>query len=117
MNRMRASGARTFVVSIRARDAMASYRLLEVSLYDEHVRLQAVELRPDGPADPLDCMAIVFTTPAVSGSNLTLCHAGEFPLSSMLGSAGELGGCLLSRTSRTVEILPLMVRLSPSSHT
>ena len=72
MNGMRASRGKAFLASIGARDTMASQRWLEVSLYAEHIRCQAAESRPDGKADPLARKATVYTTAAVSGSNLTL---------------------------------------------
>ena len=117
VNGMRASWGKTFLASIWARDAMVSQRWLEVSLNAEHIRRQVPESRPHGPADPLARKATVFTTATVSGSNLTLWLVGRSPLSSLFSSAGKLRGCLLSKTSRTLEILPLMVMVSSTPST
>ena len=106
-------------VQIRlATPAMASHRLVDVSLKEEHIRRHVRASTLDGPAEPLQCRAVLLIMLPSMASQMTG-SAGR-ALGKVLDKSASLArgfplGCSDSRMFRTDSVVPSLVWMISSS--
>ena len=111
-NAFRPDGDTGWVQIRLATPAMASQRLVDVSLKEEHIRRHARASTPDGPTEPLQCRAVLLIMFPSMASKMTGSAGralGKVQDKSALVARGFPSGCSDSRMFSTDSVVPSLV--------
>ena len=97
---------------------MASQTLAEASLNDEHILCHACASTPDGPADPLQCSAMILTRLPLMASKMMGSEGNAFGRQLCSKASSSMGlptGCKAVRASRTDTSSPSLLWMMTSN--